>query len=155
MLFPSCVIKLSFAPKGCYAFFPSFFWLHRLGCCWSYILVSGINIFRKGSLRCSAIIEMTPVSVAFFFLPFRARSWLFRFRSSSPLFGLLESYYFFNLYYCWLPSTTSPPSRLRAVTLSNKSIYKIQLKPVRCRLGCLLLWRFFCASRLRILMTPL
>ena len=68
---------------------------------------------------------------------------------------VVESYYFFNIYYCWRPSTTSPPSRLRAVTLSNKSIYKIQLKPVRCRLCCLLLLRFFCASRARILMTSL
>ena len=111
--------------------------------------------FRKGSLRCSTIVVMTPVSVAFSFLPVRARSWLFRFRSSSPPFGPLESYYFFNIYYCWRPSTASPPSRLRAVTLSNKSIYKIQLKPDGCRSGCLLLLRFFCASRLRILMTSL
>ena len=68
---------------------------------------------------------------------------------------VVESYYFFNNYYCWLPWTTSPPSRLHAVTLSNKSIYKIQAKPVGCRMAFLLLWRFFCASRLRILMTSL
>ena len=52
---------------------------------------------------------------------------------------VVESYYFLNNNYCWLPSTTSPRSRLRAVTLSNKSIYKIQLKPVGSRGGCLLL----------------
>ena len=52
---------------------------------------------------------------------------------------VVESYYFFNIYYCWRPSTTSPPSRLRAVTLSNKSIYKIQAEPVGSRLCFLLL----------------
>ena len=51
----------------------------------------------------------------------------------------VESYYFFNNKYCWLPSTASPPSRLRAVTLSNNSIYKIQAKPRRCSGDLLLL----------------
>ena len=59
------------------------------------------------------------------------------------------------VYCCWAQCTTYPPSRLCAVTLSNKSIYKIQAKPVGCRRGCLLLLRFFGCSRTRILMTPL
>ena len=69
---------------------------------------------------------------------------------------VVESHYFFNDNYCWLPSTASPPSRLHAVTLSNKNNYKIQAKPGRCSGDLLLLLLFFfVASRTRILMTPL
>ena len=52
---------------------------------------------------------------------------------------VVEPYYFLKKHYCWARWTAYPPSRLHAVTLSNKSMNNIQVKSVRSKLGVLLL----------------